>query len=201
MVTRPVVQQALFPTLAYVGGPGEIAYWGQLRGVFEHFGQAMPIVYPRTRAVLTNSKVNKLLKKFGWRTADAERPLQELEQEALLQVTKHPAVAALQQERPKLAESLERLANAMQRAGGKDATVGERAQHFAQETLKQLGKLEHAIAQADDAQVETVRTQVRRVVNTLAPERKPQERFYSLVSFLFEYGWDLVPRLLSELGL
>jgi len=199
VITRPVVQQTLFPTLTYVGGPGEIAYWGQLRGVFDHFARPMPLVYPRVRAVLTNAKVSKLIRKFGWRVSDLDRPLQELEQEALLNVSKHPALEALQRQRPELAGTLDRLAEALSRADGRDAAIGDRARHFAEETLKQLGKLEHAIAQADEAQVVAVRTQVQRVVNTLAPDRKPQERFYSLLSFLFEYGWELMPRLMREM--
>ena len=39
---------ALFPTVCYVAGPSELAYLGQLRGVYEHFGLSMPLIQPRS---------------------------------------------------------------------------------------------------------------------------------------------------------
>ena len=35
VVTRPITQEMLFPTLAFIAGPGEIAYWAELKQVFE----------------------------------------------------------------------------------------------------------------------------------------------------------------------
>ena len=37
VVTRPITQEMLFPTLAFIAGPGEIAYWAELKQAFEHF--------------------------------------------------------------------------------------------------------------------------------------------------------------------
>ena len=55
VLLRPIVQDALFPTICYVAGPSELAYLGQLRGVYEHFGVPMPLIYPRATATLLDS--------------------------------------------------------------------------------------------------------------------------------------------------
>ena len=55
VLLRPIVQDALFPTICYVAGPSELAYLGQLRGVYEHFGVPMPLMYPRATATLVDS--------------------------------------------------------------------------------------------------------------------------------------------------
>ena len=47
VVLRPLFQDVLLPTAAYVAGPGEAAYFAQLDPVYERFGVAMPVVAPR----------------------------------------------------------------------------------------------------------------------------------------------------------
>src|SRR5206468_897056 len=55
VLLRPIVQDSVFPTIGYVAGPNELAYLGQLRGVYEHFGVPMPIMYPRASATVLDS--------------------------------------------------------------------------------------------------------------------------------------------------
>ena len=199
VVTRPVVQQALFPVVAYVGGPGEMAYWLQLRAVFAHFGQPMPVVYPRAQALLLDTKTRKLRDKFSFGPHEWFDPIESLEPRALRASVRNPALDALREHRHGVSAALESLACAVKRAGGKDHSPGERAHNFTEHTLANLDKLEHTLAQADAQQAEAIRGQVRRVANTIAPFRKPQERVYSVVPWLFEHGWDLIPRLLDRM--
>ena len=63
VVTRPVVQEFLLPTLAYVPGPGELNYWAQLGGVFSALGFVMPILFPRLSAVVLTPSWQKYLNK------------------------------------------------------------------------------------------------------------------------------------------
>jgi len=64
-----------------------------------------------------------------------------------------------------------------------------------------LDRLERALLMSDAAKVDTVRARVGRLCDALAPGHKPQERVYSVVSFLFEYGWELIPRLIDALDI
>ena len=73
VVLRPVVQDALFPTVAYVTGPNELAYLGQLRGVYEHFGVPMPLMYPRATATLIDSATARFLEKYKVRVEDLQQ--------------------------------------------------------------------------------------------------------------------------------
>src|SRR5205807_7161277 len=64
VLLRPVVQDTIFPTICYVAGPNELAYLGQLRGVYEHFGVPMPLFYPRATATILDSAALRFLTKY-----------------------------------------------------------------------------------------------------------------------------------------
>jgi len=64
VLLRPIVQDTLFPTICYVAGPNELAYLGQLRGVYEHFGVPMPLFYPRATATILDSAALRFLTKY-----------------------------------------------------------------------------------------------------------------------------------------
>src|SRR5207247_7047171 len=64
VLLRPIVQDTLFPTVCYVAGPNELAYLGQLRHVYEHFGVPMPIMHPRATATLLDSAAVRFLTKY-----------------------------------------------------------------------------------------------------------------------------------------
>ena len=63
VLLRPIVEDALFPTVCYVSGPNELAYLAQLRKVYEHFGVPMPLFYPRASATILDSASARFLEK------------------------------------------------------------------------------------------------------------------------------------------
>src|SRR5690606_29176634 len=65
VVTRPLMQEMVFPVLSFVGGPGEIAYWAAFKGAFELFGMELPVVMPRLSLTLVNRQTQRLLEKYN----------------------------------------------------------------------------------------------------------------------------------------
>lgn len=57
VVTRPLMQEWLFPTLAFVAGPGEIAYWAELKGAFELMNMKMPPIVPRLNITIVERNI------------------------------------------------------------------------------------------------------------------------------------------------
>ena len=72
VILRPLMQDLLLPTAAYVAGPGEVSYFAQYKGVYDWAGIPMPIIYPRASATLVESKVQKVLERYGLGVADFE---------------------------------------------------------------------------------------------------------------------------------
>jgi bacillithiol synthase len=180
---RPIVQDTLLPTVAYVGGPAEVAYFGQLGPVYRAFDRAMPLVVPRARFRITDARTRKLLARLGLSERDAERPEAELlarlrapgpaaaEISAQLLVpflAAHGALAAtLDPASPEIARALARTRASVERAVGKLAGKVERTQLYAD-------------AQRVDA--------VRRLRALLAPEGAPQERRLGLAGLAARLG-------------
>ena len=54
----------MFPTICYVAGPNELAYLGQLKDVYAHFGVPMPLFYQRGTATLADSATLRFLSKY-----------------------------------------------------------------------------------------------------------------------------------------
>jgi len=195
---RCIVQQHLFPAAAYIAGPGELAYWAQLKGVFERHGQPMPVIYPRARCALTTIKLNKLLRKLGLSVGDLERHEDGLLEEALRSTSKNPGFEFEREQRGELETTLGRLVEGLE----KDApTAAAMAKSLREDVGSKLDRIERAILNSDDSKTDTTRKQLRRLCNSLAPLRKPQERVYNIFSYLFEYGWGLIPRLIDELDI
>lgn len=61
VMTRPLMQEMLFPTLAFVGGNGEITYWALLKEAFQVTGLQMPPVVPRLSFTFIDKKTASIL--------------------------------------------------------------------------------------------------------------------------------------------
>lgn len=182
---RPVVQDTLLPTAAYVGGPGEIAYFAQLGPVYRAFGMEPPLVVPRARFRVLEEKTRRLLERLGLQPEDAARP----EDELLLRA----AGAAGEAEGAALAARLlapfdEALGGLMAEHGHLDAGLAKAAEKtratVEMAAGKLAGKIEKAMLHRDRAVVEDV----RRLKWALWPNGAPDERVYGLPYFAARHG-------------
>lgn len=78
VLMRPLYQEYILPNLAYVGGPGEIAYWLQLKSTFSHYQIPFPMLAWRNSFALTNQKQLKTIEAILPSVESIFKPLQEL---------------------------------------------------------------------------------------------------------------------------
>ncbi len=83
VVLRPVYQEFILPNVCYVGGPGEIMYWLQLKEVFEEAEVLFPLIQARTSILLLEEKNWQEWQAMGFNTQDLWRNPMELKQEFL----------------------------------------------------------------------------------------------------------------------
>ena len=196
VLLRPIVQDTLFPTICYVAGPSELAYLGQLRGVYDAFGVPMPLFFPRSSATLLDSGATRFLEKyavpfFDLRTPDesALNKLLEAQLPATVEESLRDAATQTQRAMARVVEALPSLDRTL--AGAAKTTLGKM-----EHELRSLhSKVIHAAKKRD----ETLRRQFVRAQAQAFPQGHPQERTLAVVYFLNKYGPGLVDLLLEEL--
>jgi bacillithiol synthase len=198
VLLRPIVQDTLFPTICYVAGPSELAYLGQLRGVYDHFGIPMPLMYPRATATLVDSAAFRFLTKnqvpLETLQARDEAALNELLKAQIpeeIEASLATASAAIDAAMARVAAAMPLLDPTLE--GAASSTIS-RMQHDL-ETLR--GKT----IQAAKRRHETLRRQFAHARALAFPDGHPQERAIGFISFLNQYGPALIERLEDELPL
>lgn len=196
VLLRPVVESALFPTLAYVGGPGEIAYFGQLRAYFAAHGIEMPVVYPRWAATPIESKIRKVLDKFDLDVAALDRPFHEVAGDIARDEMPADVRAALGKLRGTIGAGLAELKRA---ASGVDPTLSGPVQQVGSQAQTALDDVERKIVQAVKREAEIGLSQLEKAQVHLFPYGKPAERVQSSFYYLVRYGGALLDALYDRL--
>lgn len=190
---RPIVQDAALPTAAVVVGPGELRYFAQLRGVYEHHGVPMPAVWPRATVTVLEPPVARILARHELNVTDVVADPDGALRERLLRLHGHAERFA------EAREALERDVGAMLAATrGLDPTLEgpvERAREALERTVTRLRtKSADALARRD----RVTRAQFERLRAHLLPDGRSQERVLSPFSFFGKFGVEpIVERFLG----
>jgi bacillithiol biosynthesis cysteine-adding enzyme BshC len=198
VIMRPIVQDALFPTVAYVAGPNELAYLAQLRAVYEQFDLPMPLIVPRASATLVDAGTARFLARYDVAFESLARQDESVLNDLLERQLPASVERAYQEAERGIGERMQALINAVPAI---DPTLQGA-------TRSALGRIEHdlqalhgKIIQAAKRRDETLRRQFQRTRAQAFPDGAPQERAIGWVNFLNRYGPALIERLDEELPL
>jgi bacillithiol biosynthesis cysteine-adding enzyme BshC len=198
VLLRPVVQDTLFPTICYVAGPNELAYLGQLRGVYQHFGVPMPLFYPRASATILDSNALRFLTKY-------KLPLEALQAQdeaALNELLKSQIPEVVEDSFTSAAQAIDaQMTQLVQTIPTLDPTLEGAARSTLERMQRDLQTLHGKMIQAAKRRDETLRRQFMHARALAFPGGHAQERTIGFVSFLNQYGPALVDRLDEELPL
>jgi len=198
VVTRPLAQDTLLPTVAYVGGPGEIAYFAQLKSAYAWAGVPMPILYPRASLTLLDARSCRALDRSGMKWQE----VQDTDPERVF----HHAFLSMQNDG---AEGVARVRMETQHilASLLDANV------VSSETLlrtlastqvridRELARLASAIQRADKRRLSDMREGLLHAWQHLFPNGIAQERGLSVAALLAKSGFQGMRKLYSDISL
>jgi bacillithiol biosynthesis cysteine-adding enzyme BshC len=196
VLLRPIVQDWIFPNVAYVAGPGEVAYHGQLGDIYKAFNVPRPLVYPRASASIMDARSLRFLERhqmpMGALMQPGEAALNQLIEAALPDSAKGSlvdAAAALRERWTLLAEALPQVDPTLE--GAARAALG-RLQH-------ELDTLQWKTVRAVKRRESDMRRQFNHAQSLAFPGGAPQERVLGIAYFANQYGPALIDKLVAEL--
>ncbi|MGQ9628852.1 MAG: bacillithiol biosynthesis cysteine-adding enzyme BshC [bacterium] len=191
---RPIVQDFLLPTVAYIGGPAEVAYFAQLKEVYDLFHVPMPMILPRQGFTIVEAKIHRLLEKYDMhidhlqadldqihtdltrREADTERIVREAKEG--IGVSLLPLRDLSAKIDPVLIDSLKTVEN----------SIYQSIDDFEKRLVRHIKK-------RDDI----VYRQLQKLQNNLFPNGTLQERVLNIFPYLFKYSPALLDKFM-EIG-
>ncbi|MES2565318.1 MAG: bacillithiol biosynthesis cysteine-adding enzyme BshC [Bacteroidota bacterium] len=193
VVLRPLYQQKILPNIAYVGGPGELAYWLEFKTMFESFDISFPILMPRNFVMFLDKSVQNKLQKINLIFEDVFRDGEELVKQLIK--TQHNDI--------NLEDAKKQLAKIYSEVAGKvieiDKTLGGSAEAEKQKAINGLAAIEQKINKALKQKSETDVNQIWAIKEKLFPRNIPQERYDNFSMYYSKYGKEFIAGLKSEL--
>jgi bacillithiol biosynthesis cysteine-adding enzyme BshC len=184
---RPLVQDALLPTAATVGGPAEVSYFAQLGPLYDHLGLPQPLVIPRARFLVVDGPTRRRLAQLGLSPADAARPRAEL-----------LAAGADDGLRRRVDELLPAVAALTREAAAADPGLARAAARTDASVRRALDRFVARAAHARHARDTTASERLDKIQRALAPGGAPQERVYGWPSLAARVGAATLKRLVLE---
>jgi bacillithiol biosynthesis cysteine-adding enzyme BshC len=196
VLLRPLYQDFVFPTLAYVAGPNELAYFAQLGGVYRHFGVTMPLIAPRASFTIIERPQKKFIKRY-------EVELRELaanDESLLNRILKKEAPPQLEEDMSKAKACVHDLTQTLERDLAQvDPTLVPTVRSTRGKLLHALGTLETKSLRAIKRKDETLRHQFFSTRKALFPNFSMQERQLSPIQYLGKYGWHFSEMIRSNI--
>jgi len=183
-LTRPITQDFLFPTFAYVAGPSEIAYHAQLNGLYDYFSLEMPVIFPRFGATIVEKKVSKVLGKYNVEIHELRNPeklLKKLAREKIDNVFNSFK-----------SEVLRSMGEVTRQAETIDETLIGSCSLARGKLLKTIEVLEDKVTSRLKQHNLIARQQITKAHNNVFPYGDLQERQINVLEYLIKFGKEFL---------
>lgn len=195
VVTRPICEDYLLPTVAYIAGPSEVSYFGQFRDVYKFYDIVMPVIYPRTSVTIIEGRVKNFMEKYNLKfneLFDEKNILKKILRNNS-EINSDEVFTDLKEELTGIFYKYEKILS------GIDANQTE---SFAKRNKQFIDSLEIAkekYINFQSKQNQIFSNQLSKVLLYIYPGGNLQERVLNITYFLNKYGSNLIEQLISKI--
>ncbi|MCL6523822.1 MAG: bacillithiol biosynthesis cysteine-adding enzyme BshC [Thermoflavifilum sp.] len=190
VMLRGLMQEKLLPNLAFVGGGGELAYWLELKSLFDHFNVHYPLLLLRTSWLWIPQKIYRIMERLHIECADVFQHPDVLIKRYVMQEA--GSSISLQVQRKQIEQLYEQIAL---QARSVDPTLVASVHAARVRSLHMLENLELKMLRAQKKKMHIQTAQIERIHQQLFPENQLQERIENLADYYAIYGKDFIATL------
>jgi bacillithiol biosynthesis cysteine-adding enzyme BshC len=194
VLLRPIVQDYLLPTAAYVGGPAEIAYYAQLGGIYGIFENRQPPIFPRASVTLAGSSAMKLLNGLGITIRDLSAGADEVFS-GYIRTNMEGDIERLVESPAQKVDSV--LGDISKELADYDPGLRDATEPVRRRILQQIDGLKKKIIKSGKQKQQALREKITETHEELFPGGKSQERALNIFSFLSRHGMELIDKIYS----
>lgn len=196
VMLRPICQDTLLPTAAYVAGPSEIAYFAQLKPLYEEFGIYEPLIYPRASLTILEEKVEKVLTRFQIDIPEIFRDIELIKQRVAEEISDVKVEELFASTMQAIEDSMGSMREGIQTI---DPTLLGALENAKAKMKATLDVLKEKTKAAQQRRHEVSLRQIDKAALFLFPNSNFQERELNVLYFLNKYGLEFVKWLYGEI--
>ena len=190
VILRGIYQETILPNLAYIGGGGELAYWLQLKDLFENYKVPYPVLALRNSFLVVEKKWSERIGKLGFTAEDFFLPEQELmnrlvARESTTEIRLNGNFTSAE----KLYDSLKKQAVAV------DSTLAQHVDALKTQSIYRLQELEKKMIRAEKRKFSDHQRQIHSIKEKLFPGNGLQERIDNVMYYYAKWGKDFIERI------
>jgi bacillithiol biosynthesis cysteine-adding enzyme BshC len=190
VILRGLYQETILPNIAFIGGGGELAYWLQLKGLFEHYKVPFPVLVLRNSFMIIEKKWKEKMGRLQFGPEDFFLTKEELLNKLVTRDSRNDvklngslnSVEELYEEFKKQAASI-------------DSTLLRHVEALKFKTVYRLQELEKKMLRAEKRKFTDQQRQIGAVKDHLFPSGGLQERFDNISYWYAKYGKDFIKRI------
>lgn len=197
VILRGIYQETILPNIAFIGGGGELAYWLELKALFNHYKVPYPVLVLRNSFLVVENKWLQKISKLGFTTEEFFAKEQELLNKLVKRdtVNKLELSASLSQTEA-IYESIRKQAVAI------DTTLEKHVLALRQRAMHKLKELEKKMLRAEKRKFNDQQRQIQAIRKSLFPGDGLQERTDNISYFYAKFGKEFIHKLYQHsLGL
>jgi len=183
VILRGVFQEMILPNIAFIGGGGEIAYWLELKKVFEACNVPFPVLIVRNSFLIINSIQEQQIKKLGFEINELFKPAEQLINFLVTRET--DLQLSLVKEKKELHNFYKHIKEVTAKI---DITLSEHTKALEVKALEKIDALEKKMLRAEKRKFEAQHRQINKLRQQLFPGNSLQERADNFSPFYAKYG-------------
>ena len=196
VLLRPICQDYLFPTAFYIAGPSEIAYFAQLKPLYELYDIVQPIIYPRSSVTILENSIANSLEKHSVSINEIFIDVEIIKKKIINSVEESSVDEMFEGITNQIESTFDQL---KEKLIDLDKTIADSSNRYRDKILSSVDELKSKAEKAQQKKYEVTLRQIDRAAVHLFPNSNLQEREINFIYFANKYGEDFLKKIFDEL--